>query len=73
MSENYALFRAQVASLKLDKGRLRMKLAHVEIDHWALMLAIKEWESRTGLDHKELLKGVYGKPFGILTHEELKQ
>jgi hypothetical protein len=59
-----AQFRIQIASLKRDKARLRSQWSSIETDHWTLVLAIKEWESRTGKDHNALLKGDYHNPYG---------
>ncbi len=58
------MFRIQVASLKLDMAKLRRNWAGQELDHAALVLKIKEWESRTGLDHHVLLRGDFDNPYG---------
>jgi hypothetical protein len=59
------LFRVQIADLKLERARERRERASIEIDHWTLVKAIKAWESRTGLDHSELLAGDFDNPYGM--------
>lgn len=62
------MLRVQIASLRQDKGRLRNEWSSAETSHATYMLAIRQWESRTGLDMDEVLKGEYGKPWGIYGH-----
>ncbi len=63
--------RVTIASLKKDKAKLRREWAGIEGDHATYMLAVKQWESRTGLDMDKVLEGEYGKPWGIYGHNSL--
>jgi hypothetical protein len=65
------MLRVQIASLKKDKARLRNEWAGIEMCHAEMRLDIAQWESRTGLNIHEVLKGEYGKPWGIYGHGEL--
>lgn len=50
-----ALFRVQIARLKLDRSKAKREAADNAVAHDILRLAISEWESRTGEDHATLL------------------
>lgn len=65
------MLRVQIASLKCDKAAMRMEWAGVESAHRKYQLAVKQWESRTGLNMSDVLEGEYGKPWGIHSHGEL--
>lgn len=58
------LQRVTIAALKRDKAKLRSEWASVEGDHTTYQLAVKQWESRTGLDMSDVLEGVHGSPLG---------
>ncbi len=59
-----ALQRVTIASLKRDKARMRNEWAGIEISHMTYMLAVAEWESRTGLSMRNVLEGTYTSPMG---------
>lgn len=61
--------RVTIAALKKERAKLRREWAGVEGDYAELRLAIAMWESRTGLNHGDVLEGVYGAPWGIASHK----
>lgn len=58
------LQRVTIAALKRDKASLRAEWASAEASHATYQLAVKQWESRTGLNMSDVLEGVYGNPLG---------
>lgn len=60
-----AQFRITIASLRRDRGNMRREWACAEVSHAEYQLAVKQWESRTGLDmNKVLKKGDHKNPLG---------
>ena len=70
-SSTIRLQRVHIADLKLALARMRAEWAGVESAHCKDQLAVKKWESRTGLNMSDVLEGVYGKPWGIHSHGSL--
>lgn len=57
------LFRIQIADLQVSKYREEFNKASLGMELWKLRKVIAEWESRTGLNHSELLKGDFHDPY----------
>lgn len=58
------LFRIDIAELNVRLARQQAETAEALSSYWKARSAIAGWESRTGKDHRELLKGDYAQPFG---------
>jgi hypothetical protein len=59
-----------IARQHKDLASMRSNWASVEGRYAERELAVKEWESRTGLELNQVLKGIYGQPWGIYSHRD---